>query len=226
MSTSTTDHLEPSRLRRLAGAACMVGLPLSLLATGPLDPFDDQAKASVQLGQVPGHLGQIRALGWVELLSAALMIGVLLAFAGLTRGRGRGVANAGVVVGALATLGLVLVGVHHWVLAAVGAEANGARILDRLDSVAGPGVMVLILLGPLALLLLAIGGFRAGFVPLPALVLVGVAFLGELTPSLPGGELVPLLLLLVGFGWTAASVVRRPVVPALSASQPSQPSLA
>lgn len=226
MSTPTTDRLEPPRLRRIAGAVCMVGLPLSLLATGPLDPFDDSAKPSVQLAQVPGHVGQIRALGWVELLAGALMIGVLLAFAGLTRGRGRGVANAAVVVGALATLGLVLVGVHHWVLAALDGEPNGGRILDRLDTVSGPAVLLLIMLGPLALLLLAIAGFRAGFVPLPALVLVALSFLGELAPSLPGGELVPLLLLLVGFGWTAATVVRRPVVPALSSQQPSHPSLA
>ena len=216
--TATTDHTPnhspdrtpgPTGVRRIAGALCLPGLFLSLLATGPLDPFDDQAAPAAQLGQVPGHVGLVRALGWVELLSAVLAIGVVVSWAGLTRGRGRGVANVGVVLGSLGSVGLALVGVHHWVLAALHGTPGGAAALARLDHIAGPGIVVLMFATPLALLLLTIAGFRAGLVPVPALVLMVLFMLGELTPGLPGGELVPLLLGLAAQTWVAVALVRR-----------------
>jgi hypothetical protein len=213
LMTTTTVHTPghgpgPDGVRRIAGALCLPALFVALLATGPLDPFDDQAAPAVQLRQVPGHVGLVRALGWVELVSAALAVGVVLCWAGLTRGRGRGVANVGVVLGALGSVGLALVGVHHWVLAALDGAPGGAAALTRLDEIAGPGIVALMFATPVALLLFTIAGFRAGLVPVPVLVLMVLFMLGELTPGLPGGELVPLVVGLVAQVWTAVALLR------------------
>jgi len=85
--TRPADLGGPPRFRNVVGAACMPLMVLALLATGPLDPFDDQARASVQLGQLSGHVAEVKALGLVELLAGLLFAGVVLAFAGHTRGR-------------------------------------------------------------------------------------------------------------------------------------------
>jgi hypothetical protein len=217
-----TDPGGPPRFRHVVGALSMPGLVLALLATGPLDPFDDQASATVQLGQLPGHVAEVRALGWVELLAAALFASVVLAFAGHTRGRGRGVANAGVVLGVLGTVGMALIAMRHWLLVSVDAlpRHQAADVVGRLDTTAGPGVLPLLVAAPVALVLFAVAGHRAGFVPLPALLLTVAFFVGELVSSLPGGELVPLLLELVALSWTAWTLLRR--VPAAPVKVPEQ----
>jgi hypothetical protein len=207
---ATVDLGGPPRFRHVLGAVCMPLLVVALLATGPLDPFDDSAKASVQLTQLPGHLVEVRVLGYVELLAAFLFGAVVLAFAGHTRARGRGVANAGVVFGILGVMGMALVAVHHWILVSVGtlAHADGVKVVDRLDTVAGPAILPMMMSAPIALLLFAIAGHRAGFVPLPAFLLSIAWFVGELVPVLPGGELVPLVLELVAMSWIAVTLIR------------------
>lgn len=200
----------PPRLRRVVGAVCLPATFLAMLATGPLDPFDDEATAAVQLGQLHGHVATVHALAQVELLAAALAAGLVLAFAGLTRGRGRGLANAGVVLGVLGVLGMALVAVNHLVLAALADQpvAVGAQIVDALHAGAGPVALVALMAMPLAMVLLASAGFRAGFVPAPAFALALAFFVGELVPGLPGGEVGPLLLGLLAFGWTAVVIIR------------------
>jgi hypothetical protein len=206
-----TDRGGPPRFRHVVGALSMPALVLALLATGPLDPFDDQASATVQLGQLHGHVAQVRTLGWVELLAGALFAAVVLAFAGHTRGRGRGVANAGVLFGVLGTIGMALIAMRHWLLVSVDLlpRQQAVDVVDRLESTAGPGVLPLLVAAPVTLVLFAVAGHRAGFVPLPALLLTIAFFVGELVPGLPGGELVPLLLLLVSMSWIAAELVRQ-----------------
>jgi hypothetical protein len=74
--------------------------------------------------------------------------------------------------------------------------------MGRLDSLAGPEVLPMIVAMPIAMLLFGIAGFRAGFVPRPALVLLVLFFVGELVPGVPGGEAGPLVLALAALGWT------------------------
>ena len=63
--TSPADLGRPPRLRLLVGAACAPAMLLALLATGPLDPFDDGASPAAQLRQVTGHESLIGPLdGW------------------------------------------------------------------------------------------------------------------------------------------------------------------
>lgn len=203
----------PPRFRNVVGAASMPLMVLALMATGPLDPFDDQARASVQLGQLSGHVGEVKILGFVELLAGLLFAGVVLAFAGHTRGRGRGLGNAGVVFGILGVAGMALIAVHHWLYVAVSdlPRHDAVAVIDRLDATAGPAVLPMLMAAPVALVLFAIAGHRAGFVPWPALLLSIAFFVGELVPGLPGGELAPLVLELVALTWVAVTLVRGPV---------------
>jgi hypothetical protein len=208
MTTSTITTAGPSRTRLLVGAACLPTFFLALLATGLFDPFDDTARPSAQLAQLPGHVADMRPLGWIEIAAAVLLAGVTLTFAGHTRGRGRGLGNAGVVLGCIGVAGMTLQGVHHWLMGALAGvpHTTAAHVLDRLDTIAGPAVLLMFLAAPLAVVLFAAAGHRAGFVPLPALGLM-VAFLaGEIVP-LPGGELAPLVIALIAYAWIAVTLV-------------------
>lgn len=200
----------PPRLRRITGAVCLPLLPLAMLATGPLDPFDDSAASVTQLRQMGGHVAQVRTLGLVEVIAALLLGGALLAFAGRTRVRGRGLANAGVVLGLLGAAGMVLVAANHWVFVAVSGlpQAQAAAVVDGLHQAGGPLVLVLLMSAPPALVLLVLAAYRAGLAPLPAVLLAAAFFAGELVPGLPGGEVGPLVLLLAALGWTAVGFAR------------------
>lgn len=203
----------PSGLRRVLGPLSLPALFLCLLSTGPVDPFsDDGATPSAQLPEMLGRVGDVRVMTLLELAAAVLMVGVVLFFVGGTRERGRGLGNAGAVVGALGVVGLAFIAVHHLVMVALAglAPTTGAQVLDAIDEAAGPGVVALFFAAPVAILLFVIAGFRAGFVPLPALALGCAFFVGELVPGLPQGELVPLLLGLVAAVWVAVTVLRRP----------------
>jgi hypothetical protein len=205
MTTTSDSTPAPPPFRLLVGAACLPLTVLALLATGPLDPFDDAAAPRVQLSQLAGHVDEVKLLGSVELLAALLFGGLVLAFVGLTRGRGRGLGNAGAVFGVMGVVGMALIAVHHWLYVAVAPlpRETAVGVVDRLDHAAGPEIFLLFVSAPVALVLFAVAGHRAGFVPLPAMVLTIAFFVGELVPSLPGGELVPLLLLVVALSWTA-----------------------
>ena len=112
--------------------------------------------------------------------------------------------------GVLGTAGLVLIGVHHWALGALAQlpYEQGAQAVNRLDAIAGPAILPLFFAMPVAMVLFALAGYRAGFVPTPALGLVGLFFVSDFVPGLPGGELVQLLIGLIGFVWIALEVVR------------------
>ena len=72
-----------------------------------------------------------------------------------------------------------------------------------------PLLLPLMFCGPIALVLLAGAGLRAGFVPRPAFALVAVFGVSDWIPALPMGELIPLLFGLVGFGWIAVDLLRK-----------------
>ena len=197
--------------RRVAGALCLPAFFLALLATGPLDPLDDGGPNAAQLQQAAGHLGELQLLALVELVAAVLLVGVVLAFAGRTRGRGQTLGNLGVVLGVPGGMAMALIGIHHALLAVLAAQpvASATQILDGLDSAVMPLLLPLMLCGPIALVLLAGSGLRAGFVPRPAFALVAVFGVSDWIPALPMGELVPLLFGLAGFGWIAVDLLRK-----------------
>ncbi len=203
----------PPGIRRVLGPLAAPAMLLCLLATGPLEPFpDENAEPAVKIAELAGHVGQVQLMSLLELLAAVLMGGVVLFYAGATRRRGRGVGNAAAVIGVLGVVGMTFIGLHHLVLVALAGQPTpvGVAVLDALDHAATPAVFLLFFAGPIALLLFAIAGFRAGFVPLPALALMVLFFIGELVPSLPQGELIPLVVALIAAVWVAVSVQRAP----------------
>jgi hypothetical protein len=193
-------------LRRRAGALCLPLSFLALVVATLADPLDDSADTPVQLRQAVGHLAQLRVTFLAELVAAVLFIGAAMTVVGAIRGRGAGWANAAGVLGALGGVGLSLISMAHVYLYALVASgtADGEAVLTARDSVAG-AVVPLFWAAPLAVVLLGVAAFRAGLVPWPALVVVGVFLVLEVVPT-PFGELPALVAGLVVFGWLAATL--------------------
>ncbi len=196
--------------RRIAGALTLPAMFLALLATGPLDPLDDNGSNAEQLRLAAGQLARLQTLALVEVAASILLVGVVLAFAGRTRSRGQVLGNIGVALGVPGALAMVLIALHHVLLGVLASQplAIGTQVLAGLDAAVMPFLLPLMFCGPISLAVLALAGWRAGFVPLPALVFALLFGITDWLPMLPGGELIPLLFGLVGFGWTAVVLLR------------------
>lgn len=194
------------QLRRRTGALCLPLFFLALVVATLADPLDDSASAPAQLRQAVGHLSQLRITFLTELVAAALFIGAVMTVVGAIRARGAGWANAAGVIGALGGVGLALISMAHVYLYALVASgtADGDAVLAARDSVAG-AIVPLFFAAPVAVLLVGVAAFRAGLVPWPALVVVGVFVVLELVPT-PFDELPALVAGLVLFGWLAISL--------------------
>lgn len=217
MATETTTAL---RLRHWVGALTLPGLFLSLLAATLLDKMEEQGSTATQVNQAANQLGTLRALAAFELLAALLAIGAVATLVGAIRRRGTGWANAGAVVGGLGCLGMTLIGGHHLFMYALlqADRANATKVLDSLNRSTGP-VVVLFFALPIALLLLAVAAWRAGVVPLAALIVVTVFFVTNQVPVLPGGELIPLLIGVVGYSWIGWATTRPDVTAGFTARE-------
>jgi hypothetical protein len=196
--------------RRIVGALTLPALFLALLATGPLDPLDDNGSTAEQLRQAAGQLARLQTLALVEVAASILLVGVVLAFAGRTRGRGQVLGNIGVALGVPGALAMALIALHHVLLGVLATQtlAVGTQVLAGLDAAVIPLLLLMMFCGPISLAVLAGAGLRAGFVPLPAFVFAMLFGITDWIPALAGGELIPLLFGLVGFGWTAVVLLR------------------
>jgi hypothetical protein len=197
-------------LRRRASAICLVLFFPALVGATLADPLDDSASASVQLRQAVGHLGELHLAFLLELLAALLFVGASMGVVGAIRRRGAGWANAAGVVGALGAVGMSLISMNHVYMYALAASgtADGARVMAARDSVAG-WVVPFFFAAPLAVVLLGVAAFRAGFARWPLLVVVGVFAVLELVPT-PVGELPSLIAGLVAFCWLAIALWKPP----------------
>ena len=197
-------------LRRRAGATCLVLFFPALVGATLADPLDDSASATAQLRQAVGHLGQLHLTFLLELLAAVLFVGASMGVVGAIRRRGAGWANAAGVVGALGAVGLSLISMAHVYLYALAASgtADGDRVLAARDAVAG-WVVPFFFAAPLAVVLLGVAAFRAGFGRWPLLVVVGVFAVLEIVPT-PVGELPALIAGLIVFCWLAIDLWKAP----------------
>jgi hypothetical protein len=202
--------MSDSNFRQRAGALSLVALFPALLVSTAIDPLGDSHDNASQLHNAIGHSGAVAASAGFELLAAALAPVAVLWLVGLVRDRGRVLANVGGVLGMLGAVGMNLIGVHQLFIAALADRdrANGVAVLDRLDHLAGP-VVVLFFFVPAALFLLALAARRAGLVPTWVPVVAAFFFFADLAP-LPGVEIVQLLLGLAAFGTIAARALRGP----------------
>lgn len=193
-------------LRRRFGALCLVLFFPALIGATLADPLDDSASQPAQLRQAVGHLSQLHATFLLELLGALLFAGAVMGVVGAVRRRGAGWANAGGVVGAFGAVGLSLIAMAHLYLYALVASgtSDGDRVLAARDSVAG-WIVPFFFAAPLAVVLLGVAAFRAGFARWPLLVVVGVFAVLEVVPT-PVGELPALVAGLVAFGWIATAL--------------------
>lgn len=212
-----TDLSPALRWRRVAGAASMPLIFVSVIASNLIDKMDESGSAAEQVRQAHDHLATLRPLAVLELLAAVLGVGVIATFLGTVRGRGAVWVNVGAVLGALGVAGQALIGAHHLFLYALVKHdlPNAATVSHGLDQAAGP-VVVLFFALPIALVLFGIGAWRAGIVPVPGLVLV-LLFL--VTNAVPAGgplELIGLLIGLVAFGWIGWLLLRRELATELS----------
>jgi hypothetical protein len=197
-------------LRRRTGAICLVLFFPALIGATLADPLDDSASQPVQLHQAVGHLGQLHLAFLLELLGALLFLGASMGVIGAIRRRGAGWANGAGVVAAFGAVGLSLISMAHLYLYALAAAgtADGDRVLAARDSVAG-WVVPFFFAAPLAVVLLGVAAFRAGFGRWPLLVVVGVFAVLEIVPT-PVGELPALVAGLVAFCWLAVSLWTAP----------------
>lgn len=202
--------MNESRFRRAAGAVCLVALFPLLIVSTAIDPLGDNHNNATQLHKAVGHTGAVVASASFELLAAALAPVAILWLVQLVRARGRVLANVGGVVGIVGAVGMALIGVHQFFVAAL-AEADpgrGTAVLDRLDHLAGP-IVVLFFGVPVALVLLAVAARLAGLVATWVPVVAGLFFVADFLP-IPGAEVLQLLLGLAAFGTIAVTALRRP----------------
>jgi predicted membrane channel-forming protein YqfA (hemolysin III family) len=196
--------------RRRAGALSLVALFPALLVSTAIDPLGDNHDNTTQLHNAIGHSGAVVASAALELLAAALAPVAVLWLVQLVNDRGRVLANIGGVLGIAGALGMALIGLHELFIAALADTdpAHGTAILDRLDHLAGP-VVVLFFGVPIALVLLAIAAHRAHLVPTWVPALAGLFFIADFTP-IPEAEIIQLLLGLAAFGTIAFRALRTP----------------
>ena len=193
-------------LRRRAGAICLVLFFPALIVATLADPLDDSAAQPAQLRQAVGHLGQLHLTFLLELLGALLFVGASTGVVGAVRRRGAGWANGAGVVAACGAVGMGLIAMAHLYLYALvdSGTADGDRVLAARDSVAG-WIVPFFFAAPLAVVLLGVAAFRAGFARWPLLVVTGAFAVLEVVPT-PVGELPALIAGLVAFCWIAVAL--------------------
>jgi len=216
--------LNPSlQRRRVVGAATLPLLFVCVMATNLIDKIDDSGSAAHQIRQAHEHLSTLRPLAILDLLAAALGVGVIATFLDAVRGRGRIWVNVAALIGALGVAGQALIGAHQLFLYALASYdlANAAAVSKGLDNAAGPIAMLFFAL-PAALVLFGIGAWRADLIPTPGLALV---LLFVLTNAVPAGgplELIGLLIGLAAFGWIGLALLRQQSLVSTQVS-PAQP---
>ena len=191
--------------RRRAGAGTIVAFFLVLLAGTLIAPTDSHANAD-QLRAAALHPGAAQAAAWCEILAGVLAPVVVLTLMHIVRDRGRAVANVGGVLGILGSAGSTLIGLHGLFIGALAGQghATGIAVLGRLDHVAS-GVPVLFFVLPVALVLLAVAVFLAGYAPRWVIPVAVLFLLADFAP-VPGAEIVQIVLGLAAFGRIAQGI--------------------
>ena len=209
VSTPVADP--PGAVRRIAGAVSLPLMFVLLIIGNVLDPVDPSQHYARQQQALTGHESAMGASVVLQLIGAGVLIAVVLAIAGRTRGRGRIAAGFGVPITVIGAIAMVMTGLHGLFQLALLPQpvATAAAVLEQLDSLVGPMFLVLLFTAPVGLFVLALASWRAGFMPLPAFILAAAFLVGELTPVLPMGELIPVVLGLISFGWTAVVLLLR-----------------
>lgn len=195
-------------MRRRAGAAAVVAFPLALAASDLVAPSFDHGRALA--AAVAAHPGQTWALAGLRMVAAALFIAAIAAVVANARQRGSAVAHVAAVFGVLGALGqsqdaayqLFVLSLRHQGPAAAGG------ILTRLDTLAAPLELPLLLAFAVSLVLLAAAAWRSNAASTWSFVVAIAALLAHFAPG-PIASLAADLLLIVCYAhigyrlWTA-----------------------
>lgn len=182
--------------------ACVPGYFVAMLLYGVFAPHASTDTPTTELNSYAVG-GAVAVTPFTELLSAALLVGLIGAMTNAIRGRGVWLGTIGSWFATLGVLGSALVAARHFYdIALAGVPRQQAlAVLQHLGHATGPLPLLLIMVAPLTgLLLFAIASFRAGFATIIPFALT-LAFLVLTMTPLP--EWVSLFVGLVGFGWIA-----------------------
>jgi hypothetical protein len=184
-----------TRFRRRTGVAAVIAFPVVLALSDLVAPSFQHGEALATA--VAAHPGRTWALASLRLAAAALFVLVLFTMLLHVRERGGRLAHVAAALGLLGALGqaqdsayqLFVLSLRHEAPAVAGAQ------LDRLDRLAAPLELPLLLAFALALVLVVGAARRAGLVPLWALLAAAAAFVVHVALGASGAAVADLLLI-------------------------------
>lgn len=181
----------PTDFRRKAAGIGVIGSFAALVAQDVVEP-ENSGNPAEMLRLASDHGGEFFAAALLLLVSTILLVPGIYGLVHLVRERGVKLAHIGGVFAVLGALGhMAYVTYALFVLEmADGDRAQMVALLERMDSGGAAVVFPLILSFAVALLLLAVALYRAGYMPRWGLVAVIAAVLIDV--AAPGGAVVGL----------------------------------
>lgn len=181
--------------RRRTGGAAVIAFPLVLAVSDLVAPSFSHGTQLVTA--VAAHPGRTWALAGLRLVAAALFLAAIAAVASQVRSRGSRIANTAIVLGALGALGqaqdaayqLFVLNLRHEDTHAAGA------LLTRLDTLAAPLELPLLLAFAIALVLVVAAAWRARVAPVWTFAAACGAFLAHFAPGAVASRIADLLLI-------------------------------
>lgn len=156
------------RLLRIIGGVCLIVAPLGLTIGTLLHP-QESFDAAEQLAFIAADPDRWANAHWILSVSGVFLAGAVLALANVIQQRRPGYALAGGAMGLIGAMALTAVAFAEGVYAADMGRVGGSGVLKAFSlSAAEPAFPIIsigAMLGPLGLLTLAAGAFRADVVP-------------------------------------------------------------
>jgi len=163
-----TGRVRVERFRKIASGLCLIVAPLGLTIGTWMHPEEsfDAAKQLAFIGADPDRWAKAH---WILSVSGVFLAGAVLALAHLVHERRPGHAIIGGAMGVVGAMSLTAVAFGEGVYAAPMGRVGGAGTLEAFSAAAAspafPIISIGAMLGPLGLLTLAAGAFRADVVP-------------------------------------------------------------
>ena len=163
-----TGHSTAERLRKMATGVCLIVAPVGLALGIWMHPKESMDPAE-QLRIIGSDPGRWATAHWILMASAVLMAGVFLGLAHLIHQHRPGHAIVGGTMGLLGAMALTAVTFAEASFgSSMGRIGSDGTLAAFKDATAGPAfllILVFSLMGPLGLIVLGAGAYRAGVIP-------------------------------------------------------------
>jgi len=220
-----------STLQRRLAAISLLAFVVLLYAQDAIDPTDGVENAE-RIAMAAAHPDRLFAATALLFLSSVFMVPSIAVVVALVRERGKWLAWIGAGLGVLGALGHVAVATYYAVLSAVpaGDEAEMNALLERLDSNAAAGILIVPAIAGFALgvFLLGFALARSRVLPVWAAAVTGLAVVIEVAHVQPWPHIhLAQTIAVMPFVWLAVRLLEpnRPRE-AASSSLVEQPSVA